>query len=107
LRGIVPALTRLDREAIPREEDESMAQQYNNAQLTSYVDQIFDRLRAIEAQMAIVSEKVGVPYEAPSQGAPDEVVELAQAGDRMGAIKKYRELTGAGLEEAQEAVAGL
>jgi len=80
---------------------------YNELQLSSYVDQIFERLRAIEAQLAILSEKAGVPYEAASQEAPAEVVELVAAGDRMGAMRKYRELTGAGMEEAQEAIAKL
>ncbi len=80
---------------------------YNELQLSSFVDQIFERLRAIEAQLAILSEQAGVPYEAASQSAPAEVIELVQSGDRMGAIKKYRELTGAGMEEAQEAIAKL
>ena len=54
----------------------------------------------IEKQLALVSEKVGIPFEDPAASAPPEVVELAHAGDRMGAIRRYRELTGAGLEEA-------
>ena len=80
---------------------------YNEAQLSSYVDQIFERLRAIEGQLAVLSERAGVPYERPGAGAPPEVVELAAAGDRMGAIRKYRELTGAGVEEASKVVEGL
>ncbi len=80
---------------------------YNGYQLSSFVDQIFDRLRAIEAQLALLSEKAGVPYDAPSAGAPAEVIELVEKGDRIGAIKKYRELTGADLEAAKEAIAGL
>jgi len=80
---------------------------YNELQLSSFVDQIFERLRAVEAQLAVLSEKAGVPYDAPGAGVPAEVVELAAQGDRMGAIKKYRELTGAGMEEAQEAIAKL
>jgi ribosomal protein L7/L12 len=80
---------------------------YNELQLSSFVDQIFERLRAIEAQLTVLSEKAGVPYEVASQNAPAEVVELVGSGDRMGAIRKYRELTGAGMEEAQEAIAKL
>lgn len=80
---------------------------YNELQLSSFIDQVFERLRGIEAQLAILSEKAGVPYEAPSQNAPAEVVELVQSGDRMGAMRKYRELTGAGMAEAQEAIAKL
>lgn len=80
---------------------------YNELQLSSFIDQVFARLREIEAQLAILSEKAGVPYEAPSQSVPAEVAELVAAGDRMGAMRKYRELTGAGMAEAQEAIAKL
>jgi ribosomal protein L7/L12 len=80
---------------------------YNEIQLSSFVDQIFERLRALEAQMARVSEAAGVDYDAPSEGVPQEVIDLVQGGDRMGAIRKYRELTGFGMEQAQEAIAKL
>jgi ribosomal protein L7/L12 len=80
---------------------------YNELQLSSFIDQVFARLRGIEEQLAILSEKAGVPYEAPSRTVPEEVLELVQAGDRMGAIKKYRELTGCGMDEAKEMVAKL
>jgi ribosomal protein L7/L12 len=80
---------------------------YNEMQLSSFVDQIFERLRALEAQMARVSEAADVSYDAPGAGVPREVVDLVQAGDRMGAIRKYREATGVGMAEAQEAVAKL
>ena len=80
---------------------------YNEIQLSSFVDQIFERLRALEAQMARVSDAAGVPYDAPGAGVSQEVIDLVQAGDRMGAMKKYRELTGSGMEQAQEAIAKL
>jgi ribosomal protein L7/L12 len=78
---------------------------YNEMQLSSFVDQIFERLRALEAQMARVSEAAGVPHEAPEAGVPQEVIDLVLAGDRMGAIRKYRELTGFGVDQAKEAIA--
>jgi ribosomal protein L7/L12 len=43
----------------------------------------------------------------PGTGVPQEVVARVQASDRMGAIRKYREATGAGMAQAQEAVAKL
>ncbi len=55
----------------------------------------------------MLSEKAGVPFETPAAGAPAEVVELARSGDRMAAIMKYRELTGAGLDEAKAVVEAL
>jgi ribosomal protein L7/L12 len=80
---------------------------YNELQLSSFVDQIFKRLEAIEGQLVVLSEKAGVPYERPGAAAPEEVRLLVQSGDRMGAIKKYRELTGGSLEEAQAVIAEL
>jgi len=83
-----------------------MASNYNEAQLSSYVDQIFKRL-AIEAQLAVLSERAGVPYDHAASGAPQAVLDLIAAGDRMGALIKYRELTGAGLDEARAVVEAL
>ena len=59
---------------------------YSELQLSSFIDQVFERLRAIEGQLAILSEKAEVPYDAPSLTAPEEVLELVQAGDRIGAL---------------------
>jgi ribosomal protein L7/L12 len=62
----------------------------------------------IERQVALVSEKLGIPYDYPGNAAmPAEVIELAQRGGQKGALAKYRELTGAGLQEALEAVKAL
>jgi hypothetical protein len=80
---------------------------YNEAQLSSYVDQIFKRLERLEDHARLVGEATGVPFSHPAADVPPDVVELARSGDRMGAIKRYRELTGAGIEAAQEVVAGL
>jgi ribosomal protein L7/L12 len=77
---------------------------YNELQLSSYVDQIFKRVQALEDQIALLSEKAGVPYERAADKVPAEVLELARNGDRLGAIKKYRELTGAGSDLAREVV---
>lgn len=38
---------------------------------------------------------------------PAEVVELVRAGNHMGAVKRYRELTGASLADAQDAVSAI
>jgi ribosomal protein L7/L12 len=80
---------------------------YNELQLSSYVDQIFKRIQRVERQLALVSEKVGIPFDDPSAAAPPEVLELVGAGDRIGAIKKYREVTGADIDEARAAVEAL
>jgi ribosomal protein L7/L12 len=66
-----------------------------------------ESFQAIEAQLALISEKLGLPYDKPGDGVPGEVVELARAGKRLEAVKLYRTLTGAGLIEAQDVVAKL
>lgn len=80
---------------------------FNAALIGEQFERINQRLRAIEAQLAALSERAGVPYESPSDGVPPEVVELAQAGKPLDAIRRYRELTGAGPDEAREVVAGI
>jgi ribosomal protein L7/L12 len=75
---------------------------YNDYQLSAFVDQFFQRFQRIEAQLILLSEKLGVPFDDPSAAVPSEVVELARAGDRVGALRRYRELTGAGPDEARD-----
>ncbi len=80
---------------------------YEAADLQRIFGTIKDRLRAIEAQLALLCEQAGVPYDKPGEEVPPEVVELAVAGKSMEAIKLYRELTNAEFEEARAVVAGL
>lgn len=67
--------------------------------------QLMEQVDRIERQVALISAKLGMPFETGRGGAlPAEALALAQAGDRQGAIAKYRELTGAGLGEAAAAI---
>ena len=75
--------------------------------LRPYFDQIGRRLESLEQQMILVSEKAGLNYVPITEGVPQDVVALVRAGDMLGAIKRYRELTGVGLEEAKHVVQGL
>ncbi len=77
---------------------------YQAGDLQQIFQRINERIRAIEEQLEVLSEKAGVPYSPPSEGAPKEVVELARAGKTLEAIKKYRELTDADFETAKAAV---
>jgi ribosomal protein L7/L12 len=62
----------------------------------------------IERQVALISAQLGISYDYPlTTKAPAEVIELVQQGDRIMAVKRYRELTGVGLKEAKEAVDAL
>ena len=67
------------------------------------------RIRRLEAQVALLSEKLGLPFEeaGAASGVPQEVVALAQSGNKIQAIKLYRELTGVGLAEAKDVVDGI
>lgn len=80
---------------------------YDSTTLQHHFDQIRERFNRIESQLKLVSEKVGVPYADPAATVPPEVVELARAGNTLEAIKQYRALTGAGLDEARDVVAAL
>jgi ribosomal protein L7/L12 len=59
------------------------------------------RLRRIEHKLDLLIGHLDVPTDDP---ALDEVAALARDGRTIEAIKKYRQLTGAGLSEAKEAV---
>jgi ribosomal protein L7/L12 len=77
---------------------------YDSQTLRHIFGQVGERLAAIEAQLAILSEKAGVPYERPSEGVPQEIVDLVHAGNKLEAIRQYRILTGASLADAQKVV---
>ena len=80
---------------------------FNEALIGVQFERINERLRAIEAQLEVLSEKTGVPYERPGKEVPQEVVDLRVAGKELEAMKLYRELTGADAKEAQEVIAGI
>ena len=80
---------------------------YSETDVTVYIQKFFERFRAIEAQLALISEKLGIPYENPADAVPREVVELAQAGKRLEAVALYRQLTNASLNEAREVVSNV
>jgi hypothetical protein len=92
--------------ATPRRMNQ-MAGSDNQSSLEVELEQIRQRCRNIEAQLAILSEKVGVPYINPSASVPPEVTELARAGKRLDAMKRYRELTNATADEARAVIQGL
>jgi ribosomal protein L7/L12 len=67
--------------------------------------QLMEQVDRLERQVLVLSEKLGLPFESPLTAAmPEEVVDLIQAGDKLAALKRYRELTGAGSTEAAAAI---
>jgi hypothetical protein len=67
--------------------------------------QLMEQVDRIERQVVLISARLEMPFDIGRGGAlPEEALALAQAGDRQGAIAKYRELTGGSLGEAAAAI---
>lgn len=64
------------------------------------------RIEAVEWNVARLLTQAGLPWEEPPapEGPDAEIVALVQAGNKLEAIKRYRELTGADLATAKQAV---
>lgn len=61
------------------------------------------RLARLERRVDAIAVHVGLPPE-PVPAGMDEVLALLADGRKIPAIKRYREVTGAGLREAKDAV---
>lgn len=59
------------------------------------------RIARIERKVDLIMQSLGIVMEEDSL---DEVRDLMHTGRKIEAIKRYRELTGAGLAEAKQAV---
>jgi|HubBroStandDraft_3_1064219.scaffolds.fasta_scaffold1280482_1 hypothetical protein len=77
------------------------------SELSPLFAQIGARLESLEAQVALLSEKAGVGYMPVVRPVPPEIVTLARSGKLLEAMRQYRALTGASMEEARTAVMGL
>jgi hypothetical protein len=62
------------------------------------------RLRRLERKLDLILSHLGLD---PNQDVNSQVVELVKAGQKIPAIKLYREQTGAGLKEAKDYVESL
>ncbi len=60
------------------------------------------QLRRIEQKLDLIMKHLGIEYTEPTM--TDEILQLISEGQKIGAIKKYRELTGVGLKEAKDAI---
>jgi len=86
-----------------------MPGEYTTESIQAHFDNTNKRLAAIEEALKRICDSIGLPYSTwtEEQGVPDEVIELATSGDKLGAIKRLRELTGTDFEQARDVVAGL
>jgi ribosomal protein L7/L12 len=77
----------------------------------SMPNELFERVRILEAQVRYLSERTGIPlpdFRTWGQPAvPVEVQQLVASGNKIAAIKAYREATGAGLAEAKQIIDSL
>jgi hypothetical protein len=67
-------------------------------------DLILERLRRLESQVELLSQRLGIPYDDGTSGIPHEVVELVRADKRIQAVKRYQELAGCDLATARDVV---
>src|SRR5262245_7458786 len=63
-------------------------------------------LSRVEAKLDLLLRDAGLQYD-PYADLPAPVVEALRRGDKIGAIKHYRQTTGAGLKEAKEFIEGV
>ncbi len=77
------------------------------AAMSSQLASLHKRIAAlsrIEAKLDLLLKNGAVPFEDPFDGVPPPVVESIRAGNKIEAIKCYRDATGAGLKESKEFV---
>jgi len=72
--------------------------------LTPRLQGLVERLDYIEKYLVDLGQATGYRYAPFSTGLPPEVAELARAGKMLDAIKLYRQLTNANLDQAKTAV---
>jgi ribosomal protein L7/L12 len=65
------------------------------------------RLDYIEEYLVHLGEAVGYRYAPMNSGVPPDVKELVRAGKTLEALRRYREVTGASLEQAKAVVLSL
>ena len=67
-------------------------------------DEILNRIRALEDQVRELCQVTGTPFRLERPDLPPEVQALIENGNRVEAVKRYVELTGADLREAARVV---
>ena len=69
--------------------------------------QLRSRINELEDRLKFLYRHLGVAYESDSSASPinnPQIQEALRRGNKIEAIKIYRELTGVGLAEAKEAI---
>jgi len=71
--------------------------------LLSSVEKRINSLSRLEAKVDLLLKQAGIDYD-PHKDMPDHVILALRRGEKIQAIKLYREATGVGLKEAKDAV---
>lgn len=72
------------------------------------ITELKQRVTKLESQMVFLLRNLGVAYpDVPAGTASPEVMELLRRGQKIEAIKRFREETGAGLKDAKEFIESL
>ena len=64
------------------------------------------RIARLETKIDLLLEHAGLTY-APFKDLPEPVIEALKNGQKILAIKRYRQATGAGLKEAKDFIESL
>jgi ribosomal protein L7/L12 len=74
----------------------------------SVPNELYERVGLLEAQVRYLSERTGIPlpdFRAMAQSSmPPEVQQMIASGNKIGAIKAYREATGVDLATAKKVI---
>ena len=71
--------------------------------LWSHIAVLRKRLARVEGKLDVLLKNAGLQYD-PFSDIPDDVADAIRSGDKMLAIKLYREATGSNLRDAKELV---
>ncbi|MEU8968446.1 ribosomal protein L7/L12 [Streptomyces monashensis] len=74
------------------------------ASIQSRLSGMDKRLVRIERRLALVADRLGVEQSDEERAQRERIQALLREGKQVAAIKAYREMTGADLKEAKDAV---
>ena len=71
------------------------------------VYQLRQKVAKLERQMAFLMQTLELEYEDEPDAVSPEIIDLLHRGEKIQAIKLYREMTGASLKAAKEFIESL
>lgn len=71
-----------------------------------HIHELSQRVQALERQVRFLMQHTGAVFvdPGPAPGRFDEVLALLHRGNKIAAVKLYKDMTGVGLAEAKDAV---